>query len=85
MKRIDKVPKKFTVSNDSLKKLYDTYSLLHSTVTAPAGSSDIYSTTVKKIDDDFRKTARELKVGLPERISAQLADSSKRFKELQDL
>src|SRR6185369_8246062 len=85
MKRIDNVPTKFTTSDDSLKKLYDTYSILHTAAISPSGSADIYSGAVKKIDDDFRKTARELKTGLPERISAQIAESSKRFKGLQDL
>ncbi len=83
--RIDRVPAKFTANNESLKKLCDTYSLLHTTVIAPIGSSDIYSGSVKKIDDDFRKTARELKAGLPEKIADQLAETTKKFKELQDL
>lgn len=85
IKRINEVPKKFTASNDSLKKLYDAYLLLHTTATSPVGSSDIYSGAVRKIDDDFKKSARELKAGLPERISVQLAETSKKFKELQDL
>lgn len=85
MKSIDNVPKKFTASNDSLQKVYDSYSRLHATVTSPAGSSDIYSGAVKSIDDDFKKGARELKSGLPEIIAAQLSESSKKFKALQDL
>jgi hypothetical protein len=85
MKRINKVPDKFTASNDSLKKLYDTYSRLHTTVISPTGSADLYSGTVKSIDVDFRKSARELKAGLPERISTQVALSSKKHKTLQDL
>lgn len=85
MERIDNVPAKFTASNDSLKKLYDTYSILHTTVISPTGSSDIYSGAVKKIDDDFRKIARELKSGLPERISTQVDKSSKNFKTLLEL
>src|SRR6185369_4803976 len=84
MKRFDNVPDKFKASNDSLKKLYDTYSLLHTTVTSPTGSAEIYSGTVNKIDDDFKKNFRELKSGLPERISVQVAESGKRFKELQE-
>ena len=70
---------------DALKKLYTTYTVLHTTVTAPAVSADIYAGAVKKVDDDFRKNARELKSGLPERISTQLSTSSKKFTELQDL
>lgn len=80
MKKIGKVPKKFTASNDSLNKLYDAYSRLHTTVTVPSGSSDIYSGAVKSIDDDFMKIARALKAGLPEKIATKLNKSSK-FKE----
>jgi DNA-directed RNA polymerase subunit RPC12/RpoP len=85
MQRLDKIPAKFTPNNESLKKLYDSYSRLHTAVTSPAGSSDLYSAAVKGIDDDFRKSARELKSGLPEKISAQLSVTSKKFKALQDL
>jgi len=84
MKRFDSVPDKFKASNDSLKKLYDTYSLLHTTVTSPTGSADTYSGAVNKINDEFRKDFRELKSGLPGQLSAQLAESSKKFKELQE-
>ena len=84
MKRIGKVPAKFTASNDALTKLNESYSKLHSTVTSPAGLSDIYSAAVKKMDDDFIKSAGELKTGLPEIISAQLAESRKKYKPLQD-
>lgn len=84
MKNIDRVPKKFTKSNDSLKKLYDSYSQLYTTVTSAAVSADIYSGTIRSIDDDFRKSASELKSGLPEKISAQLGETSKKFKALQD-
>src|SRR6185369_4395119 len=76
LKDVDNVPEKFTASNDALKKLYDTFSLLHTTAISATGSADVYSGSVKKIDDDFRKSARELKAGLPERISVQLGESS---------
>jgi hypothetical protein len=85
MKRIVNVPDKFTASNDAMKKLYDTYDQLHTTVISPARSADIYSGAVKKSDDDFRKTARELKSGLPERISTQVAESGKKFTTLLEL
>jgi len=84
MKRLGKVPAKFTASNDALKKLHESYSKLHSTVTSPAGMSDIYLSSVKKMDDDFMRTAGELKAGLPEKISDRLAESRKKYKQLQD-
>ena len=85
MKRLDKIPAKFTPNNDALNKLYGSYANLHTTVTSPPGPSDIYAASIKKIDDGFIKTARELKSGLPEKISAQLSETSKKFKTLQDL
>lgn len=84
MKRIGKAPAKFTPSNAALTKLYESYANLHSTVTAPAGTSDIYLASVKKTDDNFKKSSGELKAGLPEKISTQLAESTKKYKQLQD-
>lgn len=84
MKRIGKVPKKFTASNHALTTLYESYSKLHSTVTSPAGMADTYSAAVKQMDDEFKKSASALKAGLPEKISAQLATSTKKYKVLQD-
>jgi len=85
MKRIDNVPAKFTASQNSLTRLYDSYSKLHTAVTSPAGSSDQFSTSINNIDADFKNNARELKSGLPEKISTQLSITSKKFKALQDL
>lgn len=84
VQRIGKVPDKFIASNDALAKLNDSYSKLHSAVTSPAGTSEVYSASVKKLDDDFKRSASELKTKLPEKISAQLAESSKKYKPLQD-
>lgn len=85
MQKLDKIPAKFTPNNNALKKLYGSYVKLHTTVTSPAGSSDMYATSIKTIDDDFRKSAKELKSGLPEKISAQLSATSKKFPALQNL
>jgi len=82
--RIGKVPKKFTGNNDALKKLLDSYNKLHATTTGPSPSADIYAEAIKKMDDDFMKSARELKAGLPEKISTRLAESKRKYKQLQD-
>jgi len=84
IKRLGKVPKKFTASNDALIKLNESYAKLHSTVASPAGMSDTYLAAVKKTENDFIKVAGELKAGLPEKISTQLAESRKKYKQLQD-
>jgi len=85
MERLGKIPDKFTPNNDSLKKLYGSYAKLHTTVTSPPGPSDIYAASINTIDDDFKKAAKELKSGLPEKISTQLSATSKKFTALQDL
>ena len=85
MQRLEKVPAKFTPNNDSLKKLYGSYAKLQTTVTSPAGTSDMYAASIKTIDAEFKKNSGELKSGLPEKISAQLSVTSKKFPALQDL
>ena len=84
MKRVGKVPEKFTASNDALNKLYDSYTKLHAATTTTAGTSDTYAAEVKKGDDAFKKSASELKAGLPEKISVILGESQKKYKALQD-
>jgi hypothetical protein len=84
MKRVGKVPEKFTASNDALNKLYDSYTKLHAATTTTAGTSDTYAAEVKKGDDAFKKSASERKAGLPEKISVILGESRKKYKALQD-
>jgi len=84
MKQPGKIPGKFTASNDALKKLYDSFDKLHAAATTTAGTSDTYAAAVKKEDEEFMKSARELKAGLPEKISVTLSESRKTHKALQD-
>jgi predicted Zn finger-like uncharacterized protein len=83
--QIGKAPEKFAANNSALIKLNEAYTKLQSTVKAPAGTSDTYAAAVNALDDEFRRSAKELKAGLPERISTQIAESSIRFKALRDL
>jgi len=84
MKRIGKVPGKFTASNEALKKLFDSYGKLHTAVRTTSGTSDTYADTVKKGDEEFLKNARELKAGLPKKIADILNESRKKYKAMQD-
>lgn len=84
MAQIGKIPSKFMANDDALKKLSASYSNLHTTITSPSGGADIYSAAVKKMDDDFKQNASTLKAGLPEKISAKLNESTKKYKSLQD-
>jgi len=84
MQRIGKVPEKFTASNEALKKLYGSYDKLHAAAKTTAGTSETYASSVRASDEEFKKSAGELKAGLPEKISAILGESRKKYKPLQD-
>lgn len=85
MKRIGKVPKKFNVNNDALIKLLDNYEKLHAATTSHPVSADIYADTVKKMDSEFMKNAREIKTGLPEKIAEVFNTSKAKYKPLQEI
>jgi len=84
IQRLGKTPDKFTASNNAIKNLNESFLMLHATVTSPAGMADTYSAAVKQMDDAFKKSSSTLKAGLPERISIQLSESTKKYKQLQD-
>lgn len=84
IQRMGKAPVKFTDSDNAIKQLNESYTMLHATVTSPVGMSDTYSAAVKQMDDKFKASASTLKATLPEIISTQLAASTKKYKPLQD-
>jgi len=84
IQRIGEAPAQFTASYNAIKQLNETYTMLHATVTSPVGMSDTYAASVKQMDDKFKASARALKTTLPEKITVQLAASTKKHKQLQD-
>lgn len=84
LQRMGAAPANFTDSSNAINELNKAYLALHSTVTSPVGMSDTYIASVKQMDDKFKASARTLKNGLPEKLSTQLAASTKRYKQLQD-
>lgn len=86
MKRIGKVPDKFTASHEALTKLNNNFKQLHAAVIATAGAADIYAVTVQKMDDEFMRNARTLKSGLPPgKLAEKFEKSRKEYKALQEL
>ena len=85
MGRIGKVPNKFTANDAALKKLLDSYDKLHAATTSHPVSADIYADTVKKMDGEFMKSARELKAGLTDKIADVFNTSKTKYKPLQDI
>lgn len=85
MSRLGEVPGKFKANNDALLSLNDSFGQLHAAVSAPSGMADTIAGTVTNLDNNFMKSARELKAGLPEKIADILAESTKKYKALQDI
>lgn len=83
-KSLGEVPKKFSGSDAALKKLNESYGKLHTIVTSPAGTSDLFAAAIKKSDEEFMKNAGELKSGLPEKIAVIFAASRKKYRPFQD-
>ena len=83
-KQFAKIPEKFIPSHDALLKLKISYAKLHDEALSPAGGADIYSSSVKKSDDEFYLVAKELKSTLPEKLSVKLAEGIKKYPALND-
>ena len=84
LKSIGKVPEKFKANSEDLSRLSKAYKKLHNFATNPTGSIDSFTSTTTLLDDEFRKSSASLKARLPEKISAQLAESKKKYKALED-
>lgn len=84
MKAIGEPPEKFMASKDNISKLYAAHTKLHSFALKPSGTIDSYTATVTLLDDEFKSSAKTVKTGLPEKISAKLEESKKKYKALQD-
>jgi hypothetical protein len=84
LQSIGETPEKFKANRDDITKLAGVYKKLHAFATHPSGSIDSFAATTTQLDDEFRKSADSLKSRLPEKISATLADSKKKYKALED-
>lgn len=85
LNRLEEPPKKMIQSRDALKKLQESYLRLYRLNASPPGTLDSYATSAKKFEDEFKKTGKELKSAMPERISEQFDSSLDRYKNLKDL
>lgn len=84
LKSIGEAPEKFKANSEDISKLVGVYKKLHTFATKPSGSIDSFTTTTALLDEEFRKSAGSLKSRLPEKMSATLADSKKKYKALED-
>lgn len=84
LKSIGEAPDKFKANSEDLSKLAEVYKKLHAFATTPSGTIDSFTSTTALLDEEFRKSAGSLKSRLPEKISAALTDSKKKYKALED-
>jgi hypothetical protein len=77
-------PKEFAPAKDNLAKLQGSYLNLHSLALSPPGTLSAFTETVSRSEAEFRKSAKDLKAGLPDDISEELRKGALRRKELQD-
>lgn len=84
LKRLEETPDKFKASREDISRLSAAYKKLFSFAIKPSGTIDSFSNTTKLLEDEFRKNADALKSRLPEKISAKLNESRKKYKELED-
>lgn len=85
MKRIDEPPKNFVPSREAIKKYHESYLKLNSLLSTAPTSLDSFAASSKKVEDNFRKSGRELKTGLPPKIADRLNKSLEHYKNLKDL
>ena len=85
MKDMGVPPKKFVASQDAIKKYYDSYIKLYDVNSSPPATLDGFATTAKKLEDDFRKSGRELKAGMPPKIADTFKESLTKYKVLTEL
>lgn len=80
----DNPPEKYAKNYDSLKKLYEVYKKSSALVAAPADNPTTYADAAGKLAAEFGKAAQELKTGLPDRLSEELAKGRQKYRELKD-
>lgn len=85
MKETENPPKRMLASRDAIKKFYDSYSRLYELNSTPPASLDSFATTAKKLEEDFRKSGRELKAGMHPKIAEAFKERLAKHKNLNDL
>jgi hypothetical protein len=85
MKGIATPPKRLVESRAAINKFYDSYTKLYDLNSLPPSTLDGFATTAKKLEDDFRKSGRELKAGMPPKIADTFKESLTKYKNLNDL
>jgi len=85
LKRIEEPPKKFASSKEAIKKYHESYLKLNTLLSTPPASLDSFAASAKKLENDFGKSGKELKAGLPPKIADRFNKSLDQYKNLQAL
>jgi hypothetical protein len=84
MKKTEKPPQKFVIAREKLNNLYVVYTSICALVLQPSGSTQENVDSAKKLGNEFRKSAQELKSALPKQLSDELENARARYRSLRD-
>jgi hypothetical protein len=84
MKQIATPPNAFAEAHGKLTGFYGVYQRIHSASVKPSGAWATYNDALVKLDNDFRKSAANLKGALPEQLAEALKEGKLKYKGLRD-
>ncbi len=86
MKKLNKTPKKYTVSKEKLADLYGIYARVHNLAVAPPSDSlTNFTGSTSKSQSDFNAAVNDLKASLPTALSEELQIAKVKYKSLKDI
>jgi hypothetical protein len=78
-------PEQFKNSADNLAKLEASYNKLRGLALTPGNSLPAFTDSLNKLDNDYNKSARELKAALPKKLMDELTAGAQKFRGLKPL
>jgi hypothetical protein len=85
MQKVPTPPQKFVKAGENLNRLYGVYTQSYTLAVAPAGSLQSFTDSTAKLDNDFKKTAAELRSTLPPELADAYQKAIPKYKALKDL
>jgi hypothetical protein len=84
MQKVYEPPKPFAAAKESISKLHAAYLNLHNLAISPSGTLSGFTDSASRAEAEFRRSAKELKAGLPPEISEELNRGIQKYKILND-
>jgi hypothetical protein len=84
MQQLSKPPQKYGKTNESLARLYGTYTALNALALAPPGNLQVFTVKFGKLQTDYKLAMQELKANLPVELTAEIEKAKAKYKSLRD-